>query len=356
MDLNGNFKYIDTEEKLKQEANLIKDSKILGIDIECENSLHHYGIKIALMQISSVKKHWIIDLVSINDFNILKEILENKDILKIFHDVNFDFEILNYEYNCKPRNIFDTEKAAQLIGKENIGLASLLKEYFNVKKDKKFQKADWLKRPISKEMLSYAINDTTYLIKLYNKLVEELKNLGRYEWAREEMNFIENKKYLFSVPDFWSLKGLRLISSNQRFILKKFYDLREEIAKSINKPVHYIINSKLMLELAQNPPRDINGWKNLKRVHPIVKKKSKEFFDASLNKLNEEILMPKVEKKKFTPNQRKHIELLTNTRDEIASKIKIKPHLLMNKEQIYDIVITGKNNSLRGWQKQLFKI
>ena len=51
--------------------------------------------------------------------------------------------------------------------------------------DKKYQKADWGKRPLSREMLNYARLDTHYLLELRDSLQAELQERGRWDLARE---------------------------------------------------------------------------------------------------------------------------------------------------------------------------
>ena len=352
--LNGNFVYIDNHELLKEVVKTWEGT--IAVDLECENNLHHYGLRLALVQISTKKGHWIIDAISIKDLSPFKEILEDKDKLKLFHDVNFDFEVLAKQLNCKPKNVFDTQVAALLLGKDELGLGPLLAEYFNVKKEKKFQKADWTKRPISKEMLSYAINDTTYLIGLYEELKSELKALGRYEWAVEEMNCIEKKDYFRNGPSFLTMKGTKDINDKERAIMKRLYDLREKYAQSVDRPVHFIINNRLLKELAMHPPADVKAWKNLRQVHPVVKQNASEFVKAVELGKTESIKIERKVSKRFSPTQKKHIEVLTKLRDKIANDLKMRPYLILNKEQIHDVVVNGNNKSMKNWQKEVLKI
>ncbi len=357
MKLNGNYVYVETQTELVKAYEEWSRSDILGIDIECENNLHHYDVQIALVQISSREKHWIVDIISIDDFSPVKEMLENTQILKIFHDVNFDFEILNYQFGCRPRNVFDTEIAAVLLGKEEIGLGSILNNYFNVKKEKRFQKADWTKRPLSKEMLSYAINDTTYLVNLYEVLVKELKEKNRFSWIEEEMHAIEKRKFSHRKNDVFSLKGLKNMTNGERAILKRLYVLRDNLAKKVDRPVHYIINSKKLVELAIEPPKTIGVWKSLKQVHPIVKANAEKFFFEVKKSIKETLPMPQKPKgKRFSISQRRHLEILIEMRDKVAKKINIKPHMIMNKEQMQDVVANGNNKSLKIWQKNLLRL
>ena len=67
----------------------------------------------------------------------------------VFHDADYDLRLLQQDYGWQMRNIFDTRIAAQLLGYTAFGLAALLERFFDVKLDKKHQRADWSMRPLT---------------------------------------------------------------------------------------------------------------------------------------------------------------------------------------------------------------
>ena len=69
-----------------------------------------------------------------------------------------------------PGEVFDTYLAARLVGLKEVGLASLVKEFFEIELPKSSQKANWARRPLTPAMIEYAINDTLYLIELAERL------------------------------------------------------------------------------------------------------------------------------------------------------------------------------------------
>ena len=82
-------------------------------------------------------------------------------------------------------DIFDTMIAARLCGYQELGLAALVAKHFGVKLSKASQKANWALRPLSNQMIEYAINDTKYLLPLAEILEAELLRLNRWEWFAE---------------------------------------------------------------------------------------------------------------------------------------------------------------------------
>ena len=189
-----NYIFIDDFEKLTNESRKWNELKEIAIDIECENNLHHFGAYISLIQLSSRGKNWVIDALAVKDLSPFLNILENKNIQKVIHDVSFDLRILNQQ--AKTLNIYDTQLAALFLGKENLGLKNLLEDYFGIHKQKKFQRVDWTRRPLSKEMLAYAVQDSAYLLQLKDKLDAELSAKGRLSWVEEECALLEKMNYI----------------------------------------------------------------------------------------------------------------------------------------------------------------
>lgn len=350
-----NFTYINSKEALDNAAEEWSKVKELGIDLECENNLHHYGAYISLIQISSGERNWIVDVLNLSDLEPLLRIMKDNSIQKIFHDVGFDLRILNHQFKCIPKNIFDTQIAALFLGKEDIGLGALLEEYFNIKKERKFQMADWTKRPLSGDMLTYACKDTIYLIQLRDKLINELKQKGRLSWIDEELKLLENNDFEYKEGTYSDLKGTKTYSGRERAILKRLYSLREQLAKKVDKPVHFVMSTKIMLNLVQNPPRSVQQWRNLRGVHPIVRNRANKFCAAVSRGRHEQINLPRRVIKRHSQEEKDRMKEITEARDKLAEKLGIRGHLILNKDQIRDIAVTGKRNSLHRWQRELLK-
>jgi len=345
--------YVDTEEKLAEAAKEWGSCSELGIDIECENNLHHYGAYISIVQISSKDKNWVVDLINLKNVSPLVQMLQNKSILKIFHDVSFDFRILQHQLNCKPRNVFDTQVAALLLGKKDIGLGSLLQEYFGVKKESKFQMADWTKRPLTPEMLSYAVKDTNKLIELKNILKKELISKNRLSWIEEECSLIEKSDYQYKEGDFFDINGIGRMSKSERAVLKKLFDIREFLAKKVNRPVHFIMRTSKMVDLAKSNT-SLSDWSNMKGVHPIVRTRAKLFYDEILKARKTELPMPKQgPRKAYTQHQKDEFEKYNQIRDSLSEKYGLEKHMILSKDQIRDIIVNGNMNHLSSWQRNL---
>lgn len=346
----SHFTYIDTQPALEEAAKQWGLSSDLAVDLECENNLHHYGAYITLIQISNGIENWIVDVLTLKEIKPLLEVLENKNIQKVFHDVGFDFRILYEQFSCRPKNIFDTQIAALLLGKENIGLGALLEEYLNIHKEKKFQMADWTKRPISPVMLAYAVTDILYLLPLREILKKELQEKNRLLWATEDFSAIENTEFTYTEQEFMDVRGVRELSEQQLGIFKQLFFLRKQLAQEVDRPVHFVISTQKLKEFATNP--GVN-WSSVRSVHPVVRIKAKLFQEAVEKGKREPVQLVKIKRKYSTVEEKEKFERLYELQAKLAGKLKIKGHLIINKEQMNQIVFNNDCSCLRNWQKKL---
>ena len=176
--------YLDNPAEVDRFLDQISDVRELALDTEGA-SFHRFLDRIYLLQISTRERSAIIDPLPIGSPAKLGQLLQGADVEVVFHDADYDLRLLHQDYGWHVTNIFDTRVAAQLLGIKSFGLAALLEQFFDVKLDKKHQRADWSMRPLTPDMLEYAAQDTRYLLQLRDHMKSELERRGRWHWARE---------------------------------------------------------------------------------------------------------------------------------------------------------------------------
>jgi len=178
--------YLDKPEQVDRFLNEISDVKEIALDTEGA-SFHRFLDRIYLLQLSTRDESAIIDPLPIGSPAGLGQLLQDKSVEVVFHDADYDLRLLHQDYGWHVTNIFDTRIASQLLGIKSFGLAALLEQFFDVKLDKKHQRADWSMRPLTPDMLEYAAQDTRYLLQLKDRMKAELTRRGRLHWAEEEL-------------------------------------------------------------------------------------------------------------------------------------------------------------------------
>lgn len=244
----------------------------LAVDTE-SNSFYAYHERLCVLQISTAHADYVIDTFPAGDLSPLAEVFANPGIEKIFHAAQEDIRLLKRTLGCPVENIFDTMVAARIAGWKEVGLAACLKNHFHVILNKKLQRSDWGRRPLSREQIEYAAKDTHWLVRLRELLHQELLRLGRLEEALEQFNHIaqvETPRKEFDPEAFRKLKGARELDPRGLAVLRELFLYREERARAINRPVFMVLPDLLLIRLGKIHPQDHAHLKSIPGVTPFI--------------------------------------------------------------------------------------
>jgi ribonuclease D len=268
--------FVDKQEHFEKLVTDLKSEPVLAVDTEA-NSLYAYKEQVCLIQISTKEHDYIIDPLALEDLSPLGEVFREPRIEKVFHASEYDILILHEDFNFEFKNLFDTMLAAQILGRNKLGLDALLEEFFGIKVNKKYQRSDWGKRPLQDDMLRYAQIDTHYLIGVRNRLAEDLKAanltaIAEEDFARSCLAY-QHMKEDEDTALCWKINGAKKLSPQQAAVLAQLCEYREEVAQKMDRPVFKVLSAQTLLKLAEHAPKttaqmlklDIKGSKNIKR-------------------------------------------------------------------------------------------
>jgi ribonuclease D len=243
---------------------LLAETRI-AVDTESD-SLFSYFEKVCVVQISTSAVDYVVDPLALprasgdsegGGLLALGPVFERAQIEKVFHAVEYDILCLKRDYHFTFHNIFDTMIAARILGWKNVGLGNILQEHFGVTLNKKMQRADWGRRPLSAEQISYAREDTHYLLALRELQAAELTRLDRMEEAREEferLTHVEPASHRFDPDAYWNIAGARDLDRVGLGVLRELSRFRDFQARKENRPAFKIMADKTMLEIAASRP------------------------------------------------------------------------------------------------------
>jgi ribonuclease D len=243
---------------------------LLAVDTE-SNSLYVYREQVCLIQFSTGDTDYLVDPLALTDLSPLSAIFCNTGIEKIFHAAEYDIICLKRDFGFKFANIFDTMVASRVLGKQAVGLAAILKESFRIEMDKRYQRANWGRRPLPPAQLAYARLDTHYLIELRNQLKNELERSGRWELAREDFdricktgipNIDNGPEACFRIP------GSQDLTPTQLGVLNALCEYRDERAREANLPAFKILSNKVLLNIAVDRPRSVGELEKIEGMSP----------------------------------------------------------------------------------------
>ena len=235
----------------------LKKEKVFGIDTEFDWRNTYYPI-LSLMQISVKSKIFLLDCLNLKEFDELREILKNANLL-IFHSVRSDATVLSSSLGIKVENVFDVQLAERLISKkDNLKYSAIVEKYFPINLKKSETNSNWLKRPLTKLQIDYAADDVEYLIEIYEKQKKILKN--RFDQVLDESKndaILGNRE--FHISRIEKLK-------NASKLEKKIFFWRESKASEKNIPSSYILKEKKLKDIYKVCKTD----RDLKKISKIL--------------------------------------------------------------------------------------
>jgi ribonuclease D len=215
--------------------------------------------ELCLIQIADTKEAAAIDpkAPGIDLTPLLDLLVDNEDVLKVFHAGGQDIEIVYNLTGRTPHPLFDTQVAAMALGQgEQIGYSNLVDTYLGISVDKGARFTDWSRRPLDERQVDYAIGDVTHLARIFPKMLERLKKTGRGDWLDEEMERIADPANYRNDPEV-AWQRVRIASRKPEVLgrLKAIARWREQEAQGKNLPRGRIAKDETLADLASNPPR-----------------------------------------------------------------------------------------------------
>jgi ribonuclease D len=363
--------WVDRQDKLSQMVDDLSAQTRIAVDTE-SNSLHAYREQVCLIQFSTPRRDYVVDPLALDDLKSLSPLFTDTRIEKIFHAAEYDLICMKRDFGFQFRRIFDTMQAARILGYQYVGLENILSEKFNVKVDKRHQKANWGARPLTAAQLDYARMDTHYLISLRDLLETELHEMGRWEYALDDFSLacqVEVPKEKLNGTSWKRFSGRRDVSLRELTVLQELCFTRDAIAQKLDRPSFKVIDDNMLLDIARSLPekdvdlaaiglstKQIHLWGNevLQAVKcgadaPLVKKEQAERpKDAVLKRLDKlkawrkkvaeemkvesDIVLPKKFLGPLSENPPKSL-------DELKQSMRESPHRFQKYgEQIYGLI------------------
>jgi ribonuclease D len=347
MSVTGDAGYdiIESSRQLARLVSQIEHETAIGVDVEAD-SMYHFKEKVCLIQMATATINVVIDPLVIKDLSVLKPIFKRKDIQKIFHGADYDVRSLYRDFGFSINNLFDTELASRFLGFPETGLEAVLKKKFAISLDKKFQRKDWSRRPLPREMIAYAAEDARYLLPLAQDLTAELEDKRRLSWVDEECEILSRVRPNTdgSEPLYVHFKGAGKLDPRSLAILEALLQCRREIARKKDRPLFRIIGSRSLLDLAQTKPANL---KQLEKSRALSPKQIGMYGRPVLAAINGATKTPRKDLPVYPRHKAprvpaaaaERVKSLRKWRDSQARKLAMDPSLILNKSLISTLAV-----------------
>lgn len=171
----GKIHLITSDEALQAVASELLHAKELGFDTETRPSFKKGVVyKVALLQLSTETDAYIIRLHYVSQFQAIKNLFENPEIVKVGVAIKDDLKLLQKIFSFQPQNFIELQGLAKTKGLKNLGLKGMTEEVLGGTITKGPKTTNWEAKNLDDRQLMYAATDAWIGLKLYQKLNSQL--------------------------------------------------------------------------------------------------------------------------------------------------------------------------------------
>jgi len=359
------YKLIDQQSQLGPLLEAVQKNEEIALDTEADN-MFHYRVRVCLLQFHIAGEVYLVDVLGKLDLAPLWKLLAKKHL--VMHGSDFDLRLLHDLCGFRCKSLFDTMLAAQLLGRQRIGLASLLEDHFGVKLDKNGQKANWSRRPLTPKLLDYASLDVWHLFELRDLLSKDLEKLGRMSWMEQQCQAQIEAGCLGFAPasdNDWRIGKSERLRGRSLSVLHAVWHWREQQAQRIDTPPFKVCSNEILVKIAtiageKETPDEILSGLHLGKRHDRIYPSLSAAVEAGLKR--DPQTLPRRPGRdpshvSLTQAEIARLERIKVDRDKVAAKLKIESTLIANRSLLTQIARAPQklDEILLPWQADLLR-
>lgn len=346
---------------LKEACERLASETYVTVDTEFVREKTYWPV-LCLVQISGENEAFAIDpLAEGIDLNPLYDLMNNKNVLKVFHAAGQDLEIFHHESGTVPAPLFDTQIAAMVCGYgEQIGYANLVKDICKIELDKTSRYTDWAARPLREKQLDYAMGDVTHLRVIYETLRAKLETDGRTSWVAEEMENLEEPSNYYTLPkEAWLRVKPKARGKAYFWKLRAVAAWRETLAQERNVPRGRVLRDDMIAEIAHYDPQTLEEMEQLRGFGNHLRRNERVALIEALAEARGEDIPDDFEtprKKNVPPSLDALMDMLKLCLKVQCSQYHVAPRLVANREDLEHIANGHIEQTAcrKGWRHEMF--
>lgn len=316
-----------------------------------------------LLQIGDGASAFLIDPLSITQWQPLTQLLENPAVIKVLHACSEDLEVLLRLTGSLPAPLFDTQLAAAYLNLGfSMGYSRLVQEVLGIELPKGETRSDWLQRPLSDTQVSYAAEDAVHLAEVFEKLRPQLSE-DKYAWVLEDGAELVAQLRREVNPDelYRDAKLAWKLSRAQLAVLRELCAWREREARARNLPRNRIVREQSLWPLAKLQPDNLQTLAKIEDMHPRTVRQDGEQI-LELIKTGASVppeQWPTALPEPLPIESSAVLKQLRAIGQREAERLNMAPELMLRKKTLEALLKTGYPDgpyqlpdSLRGWRRE----
>jgi ribonuclease D len=308
---------------------------MLAVDLEAD-SMHAFRARLCFLQAGTDDDIFLLDTLAPGvTASALGALFADPARTKVFHAAQGDLQFLA-EAGVRVRGLFDTHRAATLLGWPKVGLGDLAAERLGVTLAKEHQQADFSVRPLPAQLRTYIADDVRYLTEL-GRVVRAAVDAADIaeEVALDCERLTDEAVARPSIAPFNPKISRTLPPADQAFQLAagtRLHALRLQWAEAADVPMGRMLSNAAIQELVSRPPRDKKALARTQGVRgQVVREHGDEVLQllASLRAAADRGELPPPEAPTRDSGRRRREDALKAFRSEKAVERKVTPSVVL---------------------------
>jgi ribonuclease D len=245
----------------------------LAIDVEGENNLHRYGIHVALIQLFDGSRGYAVDPLAVSDRVLLASLLQRAPWELVWFDAGNDLLSFQHHLGIRPSPILDLSIAARMLDLKG-GLSAVTKQGGSASAKDRLQKSNWMRRPLSRAMLDYAISDVLYLLPAADDLLAALERRGlAAEFRARNLEAQDAERVWNPLANYTRIPGFNRLPRPERRFAKVLWYAREYYGRERDWPPGNVASKlelRSILTKAIREPADMARFLNANRKRNLI--------------------------------------------------------------------------------------
>ncbi len=256
---------INTVDQLEQFCEEIADCSLIAFDTEFVSE-DSYRPQLCLIQVAAGDRLALIDPVHVERTEAFWELLAEPGRTIVAHAAREESRFC-YRFTGKPiAGLFDTQLAAGFVGMEfPASLGTLVQRLTNKTLPKGETRTNWMRRPLTRDQITYALHDVTDLVEMHGKLAKMVEKLDREQWLIEETELFQQKVIDAETRENWRrVSGSSGLNARQLESVRQLWLWRENRAQELDRLPRRVLRDDLIVELARRGSTDVRKIKSIR--------------------------------------------------------------------------------------------
>jgi len=351
-----NWRLIDTSAELSAVLAEHREHSHVAVDTEFRRRDTFYP-QVALLQLCWGGDAFLIDPLLLDDLAALKTWLADPAQVKFLHSASEDLEVFAHWLDVLPAPLFDTQRAAALVGLGGgQSYRALVASFHDIDLPKDETQSDWLQRPLTDRQAEYAALDVTYLHPIGLKLEALARELGRLDWVLEEGARLRPG----GKPPISKFRSAHKLSPRQQWALSELVDWRETEAKGRDRPRSWILSDKVVMATARALPSTVRELSAVDEMPAGLVRRAGDALLARIAAASERDMatLPAEISTPLSSTERQLLKQLTERVVTVSESLAVPPEALMPKADLEQLIRLQANPSLpspaawSGWRAE----